>query len=1098
MTSFKLIIRSLFFYRRTHLGIFLGVVVSTAILVGALVVGDSVRYSLKQIVVSRLGQTEFAISSGDRFFRPQLADKIAAALDTRTAPLMQMSGVAIGGGGSARANRIQVIGVDERFWAMGPGAGPFFKIAPDEAVVNRALASRLGLKEGDEFLLRVGKVNLLPRDAPLSLDSDTSVALRLKVKAIALDEQFGRFSLRANQVAPLSVFLSLPWLAQQLDLAGQANVMLLAGKPGAGLTAEKVNGVLRKEWDMADSGLELRALPGPDALELRSSRIFLDPVVADAALKAGYGAKGILTYFINQITAGEKSTPYSFVSSPGAPLVPADMASDEIIINDWLAADLGVGKGDSIGLKYYVLGPMRKMEEKTSNFRVRSVTPLAGPAADRDLMPAFPGLANINNCRDWNPGIPMDVNKIRKNDEDYWKEYRGTPKAFIGLDTARLMWQNRFGSLTAVRFTGGAREREIISSKITSMLDPAALGLAFNPVRQEGDQAGAGTVDFGQLFIGLSFFIVVAALLLTNLLFVFGVEHRAGETGILLALGFTPARIVRLFLAEGAVLAITGGVIGSICGIFYNQVVIHALGSLWRGAVGTSELRFHLEPLTLLMGALAGMAVAFVAIWLAARKQTGKTVSELRGLGSEDSGHLRKGKFWLSLLVAVACGAAVLVIFSFVSPGRGKDAAGAFFAAGGLMLVGGLALCNVILLKLARGRGAEKISTTAIGLRNCARRRGRSLATIGMLSCGIFLVVAVAANRHDPLKDIDSRKSGTGGFALFGETAIPVLYDLNTEKGRRVFGLDNAEFAGLKFVHLRVREGDDASCLNLNRVRQPRIISVRPGEFAGRFAFVKTADGVDREKPWPALNGKAGDDAIPGVADQDVIAWNLGKSVGDTIAYVDESGKNFKVKLVGGLAGSIFQGNIIISEAAFTEKFPSISGATILLVDAPADKVFHVMKTLSIAMQDVGLDLVRAAQRLAEFNAVENTYLSIFLVLGGLGLILGSVGMGIVVMRNILERRGELALLRAVGFSRWMLRWSLLSEHWLLLAAGLACGMVAALVAVLPALAGPGADVPFASLAVVLAGLVASGTAWTLLATVLATRGDLLAALRNE
>ena len=60
--------------------------------------------------------------------------------------------------------------------------------------------------------------------------------------------------------------------------------------------------------------------------------------------------------------------------------------------------------------------------------------------------------------------------------------------------------------------------------------------------------------------------------------------------------------------------------------------------------------------------------------------------------------------------------------------------------------------------------------------------------------------------------------------------------------------------------------------------------------------------------------------------------------------------------------------------------------------------------------RDVGLELTPATKRLAAFNAVQNTYLSTFQILGGLGLVLGSVGLGLVVMRNVFERRGELGM----------------------------------------------------------------------------------------
>jgi ABC-type antimicrobial peptide transport system permease subunit len=157
-----------------------------------------------------------------------------------------------------------------------------------------------------------------------------------------------------------------------------------------------------------------------------------------------------------------------------------------------------------------------------------------------------------------------------------------------------------------------------------------------------------------------------------------------------------------------------------------------------------------------------------------------------------------------------------------------------------------------------------------------------------------------------------------------------------------------------------------------------------------------------------------------------------------------------------------------------------------------------VAKTLSHSLQDVGLELTPAPRRLAAFNAVQNTYLGTFQVLGGLGLLLGSAGLGVVVLRNVLERRGELALLKAVGFRARALQWLVLSEHAALLWLGLGVGVAAALVAVLPSLLSPGTAVPYQSLALTLGGVLVSGMVWTWLATWFALRGRLLDALRNE
>jgi ABC-type antimicrobial peptide transport system permease subunit len=234
------------------------------------------------------------------------------------------------------------------------------------------------------------------------------------------------------------------------------------------------------------------------------------------------------------------------------------------------------------------------------------------------------------------------------------------------------------------------------------------------------------------------------------------------------------------------------------------------------------------------------------------------------------------------------------------------------------------------------------------------------------------------------------------------------------------------------------------------------------------------------------------------VADENTLEWALHIGVGDTIDYRDERGVVFKLRIVGSLANSILQGSLLIDEKRFLERFPSETGYRMFLVDAPSKESNRVEKTLTRAMQDAGLALTPATGRLAAYNAVENTYLDTFQMLGGLGLLLGSAGLGVVVLRNALERRRELAALQAIGYNAGNLRWMMFSEHGALLALGLAIGTVSALVAVLPAIASPGANIPYLSLSLTLLAIFASGLAWTQAACWLATRGPLMAALREN
>jgi putative ABC transport system permease protein len=204
------------------------------------------------------------------------------------------------------------------------------------------------------------------------------------------------------------------------------------------------------------------------------------------------------------------------------------------------------------------------------------------------------------------------------------------------------------------------------------------------------------------------------------------------------------------------------------------------------------------------------------------------------------------------------------------------------------------------------------------------------------------------------------------------------------------------------------------------------------------------------------------------------------------------------VRLVASVANSILQGSLVISEKQFVKRFPTEAGYRMFLIDAPSKDAETVARSISQALQDVGLEVISTRERLNTLNAVQNTYLGTFQMLGGLGLLLGTVGLGIILLRNVFERRGELALLVAVGFRKPALRWLVLAEHAGLLLLGLLIGVAAAVVAVLPSLLAPGREVPLVQLGITLGAVLLCGFTWTLAAAGRALRAPLLQALRNE
>jgi len=1110
MSGLRLILRSLWHYRRTQLGVLLATAVGAAVLTGALIVGDCVRYTLRQMALARIGDADLAMIGNDRFVRTALAEELQSkiraeeystaiklqynelqqkAIDEFTiAPVLMVQGIATTPENDARANHVQVVGVDDRFFALSPtGGGP---AAPDAegVILNQSLAHQLNVAKGDRIVLRVSKPSALPRDMPLASDEDTTVALSVTVNEVIGDDQFGRFSLRAEQTPPFNAFVSLNWLGEQLEVPAKANLFLTTRFDNG---ATRVDRHLKETWNLEDADLTIADLENQPLRQIETGRVFLDEPVIDAVSDAFDVRQTILTYFVNDLKVGDQGTPYSMVTAASGLAVTDDLKDDEAAITQWLADDRGAKIGDQLTMSYFVVGPGRKLIEKSASFTIRKIIPMNDPAADQMLMPAFPGLAEHDNCRDWTPGIPVDLDRIRDKDEKYWDDYRGTPKAFISLAAGQRLWENRFGKLTAIRIADTKTE----PNALLSSLSPASIGLYFTDIRSPALSASSASFDFGQLFLGLSFFLMIAALLLTAMGFVFGVEQRAEQIGTLLAVGFTPRKIMRLLMAEGFILALIGSVIGMFLGMGYTRVILIALNDNWQDAVASAAIQYHATPATLAIGWISGTLTALLAMWLAARSQSRRTIKDLLSSGSQSDKRLATGgSKGMALAVVCAIGAIVIAATSDTQ----KQAAGAFFGIGSLLLISLLAWCQWFFS--IRQTGKPVRTAKQLAMRNTARRRGRSLATVAMLACGCFLVTAVGINRHDPAANADQRASGSGGFALYAQSVLPVLEDLNDPAARENLNLFGDFMDGVSFVTLRVRDGDDASCLNLNRAQQPRLLGVRPADLNLRnsFDFVAGVEDVYKKARWDLLNLAQDDGAIAAIGDDATVKWALGKGVGDTVDYVDEFGRPLKLRIIGTVGNSILQGSLIISETNFEKLFPSESGYRVFLIDAPAEHAANVSSELTQALSDHGLEVTRTVDRLRMFGAVENTYLSIFQVLGGLGLALGSVGLGMVVLRNLQERRTELAVLAAVGYSRSQLRFLALWEHGLLLKLGLFVGTACALIAVWPVLQHRVETATLIITAITVIGMVIFGLLWVWLAASLAMRRNVIESLREE
>lgn len=1087
MNITKFIRNNLLYYWRKNLLLALGVAISGAVLTGALIVGDSVKYSLNRIVDHRLGKVTHVLKAGDRYFTGGLTGRVEDELQVPVSSVLLQEGSAVADGGQKRINNIQVLGVDQAFDQMAGQDHYFSTLSGDSVIISGNLANRLNLSVGEEVLLRIQKASLIPLNAPFVSDAESIVTLRALIKDIADEEHLGRFNLKVSQTAPFNVFMAQTRLQELMEFKEGVNLMLIQANAGA--DTDKIRTIIRNQFSVRDAGLNLELIGELNLIEITSDRVFIDDILIEPLKNASASGMGILTYFVNQFASAEGTTPYSFVST----MPDQWLRTDEIIVNSWLADDLSVGVGDTVKMTYFKVGPLRELSEETTGFIVKSIVPMEGEFADKSLMPNLPGLSDAGNCRDWDTGVPIVLESIRDKDEDYWDQYGGIPKAFISVSRGMEMWKNRFGTYTSFRYDATTTDLSSLEESVLEGFNPTSLGFIIEATRSKGFSAAGSGVDFSQLFGGLSFFLLVAGILLTVLLLLLNLESRESQLKTLVVMGIPVKTIRRIMFVESIGVALVGAVAGLGLAVLYNRMVFQALNGVWKDVVRTEMMHMDIRGATLVTGLALTMAISLLALYFPLTRMLKRQFTahrrERSGISKYNGPRQRiyAFAFIIPALVALGLIGSQLIRMEVVN-------ATLFFAAGGLLLVSAVFFFIWILGRLQQPAGME-LRLSRLSWKNAVRNRTRSMSIVILFAIGAFLVISTGSNRKDLFSNSEDPSSGTGGFLYYAESTVPVLQQLNDPQVKYDFGLGD----DYSFVQFRKANGDDASCLNLNKIINPQVLGVDPGFLEGSFSFVTHSEFLDMVRPWKSLDQELPGGVIPAIADETVIKWGLGLKVGDTLHYVNSNGGTMDLLLIGGLAPSIFQGNVIISNKRFLEQFPESSGTHVFLVEGEMADTALIRSEVERGMRDLGWDMQMTATRLAEFNSVTNTYLSIFLVMGALGLLVGTFGLVVVLSRSILERKQEIALLKAVGYRKRDIRKLVIREYLILLLAGIGAGFISAIVATLPSIVSPNTGISFPSIILWLCILLANGWIWIQIITRLALKDSTIyTSLRND
>lgn len=1174
----RLLFQNLRYYWRTNLAVILGVIAATAVIGGALVVGDSVRDSLRQMSLDRLGDIDYAMTGG-RFVREQLAAELDAD-GRQVAPAMIVQGTVIGESSAddqlegddaddgvqvRRASQIHVVGTDERMWEMldtgdipTPGEG--------EIVINRRVADQVQAGIGDELSVIVEIPASIPRDSLLGDREETVSELVLVVSAIAEEETgLARFGLNPSQQIPLNVFVNLTELQTQIGLEeiiptprnpksqpARVNSLFFREPPELERAdpfqaAEVITDIVTANVTLEDLALRIVQNEKHGYLSLESEQMILENSIAEAGMRAAGNTGGavspVLVYLLNEIWNADDPEKYSMYSIIAGidPALPEpfgpfefvgeheQLAGNKVYVNDWLATDLEVGYEDSIRVKYHVVGDRGDLPEDELGFEIAGIVKLDGVADDTGFTPNVPGVTDAKTYGDWRQPFPLKEELITDRDDLYWDnidteredDYRTTPKMFASLETTQNIWQSRYGDLTSIRVAPrGGQTLDDLQAAFTDAflkdIDLAKSGLVVQPIKAIGLQAAQGTTDFTGLFIGFSFFLILAATILVGLLFRLGIETRLSELGLLIALGFRPKEVRKLFLLEGILLVVIGGVLGSVLAVGYASVMIYGLKTWWYGAIGTKFLFLSVHPLSLLIGFAIAVCVALLAIYWSLWQTRGQSTRSLLNGESTSTTLATAGQNRFSKRVALGFlgGAILLSILTLGGVVPETEAFSGFswkvvmfFLVGVGLLTGGLAALAALLGSndTVKIEGGAVAANSKLGLRNAARNRQRSVMTTSLISSATFVIVAVAAGQQNPTGEAPEAQSGNGGFTLVAETNVPLLNDLNTDEGRSKAGFNLLDEQLVNTLNratvmpFRMKPGENASCLNLYQTQVPTVLGVPEDVLSdfvenNRFLFANTPG----DQPWKLLNEELDSGNVPVLGDMNTLMYSLHKGIGDTIAVPNEENPEHTLEVAGMFANSVFQGVLVMSEDNFKRVFPEQVGFQYFLIETQLEEAADVSMALETNLSDYGFDAERVADRLLDFLAVQNTYLSTFQTLGGLGLLLGTIGLATVMLRNVIERRSELALLRAVGFRRLQVGLLVVYENAFLLLFGLLLGAVSALLAMAPHLISSAANVPWTSLLQLLIVVFAVGMLSVVVAVRAAVTTPILSTLRGE
>ena len=1082
----QIVRRSIIFYRKPVLYQIFIVALLSAVITGSLLTGRSVKASLKRSASERLGNTGILISSGLRYTDASLAERMLNSAKINCTGILEVSGYCQSLVSQKRAFNTHMYAINSDFFHFH--GHDEIRIKPGEVAVNKRLAEYIGVTTGDELIIRFNEITDIPANAPFAPSKETGKSVVMRVGTILEPFNTGNFSLSISQIIPMNVFMTLSDLMDNSGSPMKINRVLIENKND--YSSDEIYNILKQVLRPSDIGLNLRLVKKTGELEFTSDRVFIEETIINKIKNVLPSSAPVITYLANRFKAGIRSTPYSFVSGIPRSIYPEISQDDSIMISRWLADDLSVSKGDTVEMFWYTPDSLNKLIERSNKFIIKRIVDMKGIWSDSLLMPDFPGISGSESCSDWDAGVVIKMDDIRRKDEDYWNKFRGTPKAFINYNKGKAIWGNNFGPATAIRFPAGISEKEI-TDKLRGSLDPDNTGFSVTDLSDESLKAANESIDFSTLFLSLGIFLILASAVLLSFAVSSYFDSKRSQINIFFALGFKNRWIEKMLFLESGLIALTGCLLGAFAGNLVNILITRALNSVWRGAVQTDTLEaiFNLVPM------FTGFSITFLTTLVIMMVKIQRYLKKLNK--KEKVTHVIHSSL-RNLIILLASSFITIALFSLSVVYKDQEIP-LCFAAGTILLITQVLFWRQILIGPINHNSDKRKRRKNLSVLYYSFYPSQAITPILFIAAGIFAVFITSANRMNFDGKHLKRSGGTGGYLLWCENSVPLKEDLNTVSGKKTLGIDNEQLMKMRFVQMKRSSGNDASCLNLNHVTAPPLLGIDPVDFISRgsFSFSRVILNENINNPWQYLYSTSERNTIYGIADQTVLQWGLKINPGDTLILKAENGQPLNVIIAAGLKSSVFQGYVMIGMENFMKYFPSVSGSSVFIADGDPEQIDIYKNTLNERLDNYGINAELTTNRLASFYEVTNTYLSVFGVFGALGMMTGIAGLGFVLLRTYNNRKREFAMMMATGFPVSKIRRIILSEQIVILFAGVTCGVISAIVATLPSLTSS-ADIPWLFLILMVMAILITGLAALVYSIRAVTTDTLTGSLRKE